>query len=148
MKTTLAAATLALACCSANAQGIYHCTKNGKKLMTDQPCQAFGADTKKHVRYDDMPPLNTMEPPSQAEIQRARQSSSIQHTQHRSEETNSPQTDVKASQKKAVCMQLEQEKQQIVSMQRAPQSGGTHDHLRARREKIEAEIYRRECETM
>ncbi|MDR2113626.1 MAG: hypothetical protein LBQ62_11125 [Candidatus Accumulibacter sp.] len=38
---------------------IYHCMKDGKKLVSDQPCEKFGSEEKKRVRSSQMPPLNT-----------------------------------------------------------------------------------------
>ena len=43
MKNRLIAIALLLVAQVANADGIYHCTRNGNRVITDQPCEIVGA---------------------------------------------------------------------------------------------------------
>ncbi|MDR2112852.1 MAG: hypothetical protein LBQ62_07120 [Candidatus Accumulibacter sp.] len=41
-------------------QIIYHCEKNGGKLISDKPCAEFTAKESRRVRVEDLPPLSTV----------------------------------------------------------------------------------------
>lgn len=148
MKTGLIFAATLLVTQAANADGIYYCTKNGKKIMTDQPCQNLGANQSKYTAYENLQPLNTMAPPSHNAIQRAKEFDQEQTRRQPDQGNQQRQASVQAEQNKAQCRELEQQKQAIVAQQRMPQQGSMHDYLRRQREGVDAEIYRRQCETL
>lgn len=156
MEKRLIAIALLLLAQTANAQGIYYCTKNGKKIMTDTPCSTHDAKHEKYVATVDMSPPNTVQMLTPQDYQRAQQSVLSEQTQRqhaaaeeqRLTRQREQQASAEAANKKARCLDLEQQKQNIVSQQRAPQSGSSHDWLRTQRQKIESLIYSQGCDTM
>lgn len=149
MKNLSIAISLLLACQVANASGVYYCAKDGRKIMTDQPCDSLGANQKKYIRYDEFRPLSTMESPTERDKQQADRFYHEEQNRRRPDSGYRPQqANVEAEQNKAQCHQLEQQKQAIIAQQRMPQQGSMHDYLRRQREGVDTEIYRRKCETL
>lgn len=151
-KLAILAVILSLASFSANADAIYYCNKNGKKIVTDRPCEDLGAQEKKRINPEDLPPLSTSRGLTANQIEQSKQ---IDQRYHQQSQIDDQQRQIKQqaaqSQKannKAVCVSLDRQKQSIISAQRAPNSGAMHDYYREQRRKIDDEIYRLGCETM
>lgn len=123
----------------------YHCVKNGQKLISDQPCENFGAEESKRVRASEMPPLNTTQGLTKNERQRGQAVSNrlrIEEQQHRNKQEYQKS---KAEKEKKIiekqCADLWRYKEQIVASQRR----GNSDYWNAEHRQVNDKIYRLNC---
>lgn len=147
MKTThfLLALLVASMTTTVNAQTFYHCTKNGKKLISDQPCDEQGAKEQKRVNVQDMPPLNTTQSLSAGQVQQSQQ---IDRRMQQQKIVNTQQMQYdQARQQEAkqnndkVCADLWRYKEQIIAQQRRMNS----DWWNAEHRRVNDDIYKRNC---
>jgi len=135
-----------------SADVIYYCTKDGKKLVTDKPCQELGAQEKKRVNAEDLRPLNTTRGLTQGDLNRSQEIDDRLDRRNQADAENREerraQAQVEQAQGKAACSGLEQEKKNIVVAQRSPLSSQAQDYYRERLRWVNDELYRLNCETL
>jgi hypothetical protein len=129
----------------AYSQVFYHCTKDGKKLVTDRPCERFGATENKRINANDMPPLNTSKSLSENEKRQGQvvtdrlNQSGREHIQQRTYEKQKAAEEKKITEKK--CADLWRYKQELVEKQRKRNSEWLNKEFR----RVNDEIFRLNC---
>ena len=116
----------------------YHCTKDGKKIISDQPCADLGAKETRQVKVKDMPPVNTVSGMSQSE--RSRTVESWQH-QRMSGDRQSQSTTSRArlneeEEKVRRCADLAKQKNDVAAQQRQRNNSWLNDLHRFVNDKI------------
>ncbi|MBK8744154.1 hypothetical protein [Propionivibrio sp.] len=131
-----------------NAQTIYHCTKNGKKVMSDQPCEHQGAIEQRRVDVQDMPPLNTSQPLTPGQIQQSQQIDQRLQQENVVSEHKRQYEKAKIAQDQAnnqkVCDDLERYRKQVIDQQRV----NNNDWWNAEHRRVDDEMYKRGCKTL
>jgi hypothetical protein len=129
----------------AYSQVFYHCVKDGEKLVSDRPCERFGATENKRVRTVDMPPINAIQPLSEKERLRAQAITGHQkrneqeHIEQKKYQKQKAEDDKRLNNKK--CADLWRYKNQIVASQRKLNS----EWLNSEHRRVNDEIYRLNC---
>lgn len=151
-KPATLAAILILASLTAHADAIYYCNKNGKKIVTDRPCEEFGAQEKRRINPQDLPPLSTSQGLRPDQIEQARQIDQRNQQQAQIDEQQRQamqrQAQAQQGQKSQICASLESHKQSLIAAQRMPNSMQTLNYYREELRKVNDELYARRCETL
>ncbi|WP_263770054.1 hypothetical protein [Propionivibrio soli] len=139
---------LVMLLCSGSAcaqEVIYHCLKDGRKMVTDQPCADLGAQERKRVNTSDMPPLNTSQGLSVEERQREQ---GIRERLYREgqqyEQIREQQKAVAAAEERErvrLCDSLWRQKKAVIAQQRAYSS----DYWNERHRIVNDRIYELNC---
>lgn len=131
-----------------SAETIFYCMRDGRKVISDQPCADQKAREVKRIDGADLPPINTSKALSTSDRQRARdfdarqQQEDEQNRQNEAQRQNQAQQSAAASQDKAAyCDLLYRRKADIVSAQRFRSS----DSLNEEHKRVNDEIYRLRC---
>ncbi len=145
-KKKLFAVVLCFLSHAALSQGvIYHCVKDGKKILSDQPCPVFGSNETKRIRYVDLPPVNTVQPvtPEQrVQSQKVTERINVEEVQARQKreyEQAKAEEDKRLVEKQ--CADLWRYKDSIVAQQRR----GNNDWWNSEHRRVNDEIYRLKC---
>jgi len=150
-KHAILAAGLLLASFLADANAIYYCSKNGKKIISDLPCQNQDAEEHKRVYGQNVAPIETSQGLRSAQTDQGRQMDPRAQQQAQPDEQL---RQVKLQQrneqveKKRVCAGLEARKQNYTAAQRAPNSTQMLDWYREQLRGVNDELYSRNCETL
>jgi hypothetical protein len=128
-----------------SAQSIYYCTKNGKKIVTDQPCENHGASQSKRVDYQEMPPLTITQGLTDSEKRKGQALTERLNREDRqylqAKKYEQAKLQSQKSNNERVCSELWRYKEQIVSHLRYRST----DYWNSEHRRVNDEIYRREC---
>jgi hypothetical protein len=124
---------------------IYHCVKNGKKIVSDQKCEDQGAAETKRVNAQDMPPVNTTQVLTNDQrwegyYLKNRLNSADREFLDQRQHDRAVAAQSKRDNEEA-CKSLWREKDRIIAQQRTH----SNDHLNRRHREINDEIYRLNC---
>lgn len=120
----------------------YHCTKGGKKIISDQPCQEQGATETKRVNSKDLPPLNTTQGMSQEQRQKTVEGWQNQRLADERQRQQAVSQAARQDQgKQRQCDDLWKEKQSIVAQQRR----GNNQWLNDQHRRVNDRMYELKC---
>ena len=111
----------------------YHCTKDGKKIISDQPCADLGAKETRQVKVKDMPPVNTVSGMSQSERTRT---VGNWRQQRMSEPRRQSSRSFEKEEKARQCADLASRKNDVVNQQRQHSNQWLNDLHRSINDKI------------
>lgn len=145
-KKVVLGAVLSLLSATALSQGIvYHCMKDGKKIISDHPCNAFSAQETKRSNFSDLPPVTTVQGVTPEERDRGRKLTERlnredeQYRRRMDYEKAKAAEDQRLTEKR--CAELWRYKEQIVAQQRRM----NNDWWNAEHRRVNDEIYRLNC---
>lgn len=147
MKTKIILALALVFSTVVHGQTFYHCTKDGKKIISDQPC-GIGAKEQKRVDISQMPPINTSQALTESQKQQGQQIDQRNRQQQQIDEQNRQNQIAKQQQEQEinqrVCKDLDRYKNQIISQQRQRST----DWLNSEHKRVNDEMYDRKCKTL
>jgi hypothetical protein len=141
-------ASLFLLASVVSAQDIHVCMKDGKKIMTDQPCERIGAVTKQIRTPDSFRPLTVIGGVTPGERQLMQQYKARDAAENalweadRARDREAARQQAAANQRR--CDQLNAEKNNIVVQLRQNSTQWLNDRHRA----VNDEMYRLNCQTL
>jgi len=148
MHTKILGLCFLLASVAVNADSFFYCTKNGKKIVTDRPCAELGAQQTKRVESENMPALNTVRGLTQGDLNESQAIDARNEQDYQSRQARRQEQQALASENKAVCKSLQQEKDSITAAQRMPNTMQSLNYYRERLLEVNNELYRLRCETL